>query len=64
MEDGNFLFFSLAGINKIPPFTNTNAKIVPILVKSKIKDLSVNKIGKPTATPVMMVAKLGVLYFG
>lgn len=56
--------FSLAGSIKTPAQTNTKAKIVPILVKSRMNVLSVNNIGIPTTIPVTIVAKEGVLYFG
>ena len=55
--------FSSGGSNSTPPQTSTKAKSVAMLVKSRTKVLSVNRIGTPTTNPVMIVAKEGVLNF-
>ena len=44
--------------------TNTNANKVPILVKSVIRLIDMNKDGTPTNMPVIIVAKAGVPNFG
>ena len=52
--DGNF------GNINTPAETSTNANRVPILVRSVIRELCMNKEGTATNTPVTMVANDGV----
>jgi len=57
------LFFLLLMIS-IPLQTTTKAKRVPILVRSVTSVRFINRAGMATTSPVTMVAKEGVLYFG
>ena len=53
-------FSDILGNTNTPKQTNTNANKVPMLVKSVMIVLGINKEGMPTKKPVIIVANAGV----
>src|SRR5574343_645948 len=57
-------FSFILGNTSTPKHTSTNANKVPMLVKSVMKPLLINKEGTATINPVRIVENPGVWYLG